>query len=563
MQVDVVQRGLSFRYRLRPDADDPDEGRRQFADCPTPFLLVNDEYRMVLPRAFKTLHPDAHALAIWYALRPVIGSRLELPFAVSERFAGWMLQANGVRLERVSAQQEPRRRPEPVVPSLLFSGGMDSMAASLLLPAGTHHLFLDRIPHRRPGEGRDALLDLVRQRAACSAVREDGNPVHRTADDHEHLFAPYPMWHSDMTLLPALYLADSLGLSTIDTGNVLDATYFGGYHAGGLTGWRMRPPDAMPGGAEPERERGDVLGAVGLSRAASIAGLSEVATTIVVARSRRRGKSFSCYYPTDGSFCMRCDKCFKKLLLRHIAEGEEVPGALFEGFLRIPYLAAIFARPYFDWHHVWFYLFQNLKCRHWFARELHRQARKGPDLSALEKWYPKAASEMEPAYAEAVRDNIARVVPIMSAAEMRRLETVEIPPLHAPPLKGMSGGAAAAPAGPPPGGGAGYPAETKALFRMLKAKLPKDEGPWGGWRIGEVYLRNQDPGVCLRLLRNGEGATLRLFKITGPADKFLVRLGSLGLACASERPPDRKVVLGLARSLLAAFAQARQELAGA
>lgn len=566
MRVEIDRRGRRFLYRLHPDADDPDEGRRGFGDRPDPFLLVHREYQVVLPRAFRAIHPDVHAVAIWFTLRPVVGSRLELPFAVSTDLADWMRKRHGVRLERVDERRRPRRRPGRVVPALRFSGGMDSMAASLLLPPRNHHLFLDRIPRLRPHEKPDALIDQARQREACRAVRGRGAPVHIVADDHEHLFVPYPMWHSEMSLLPALYLADSLGLRTIDSGDVLDAKYFRGYHAGEVRGWRMRPPQGFRAGSDPPFAFLEILG---LGRADSIAGLSEVATTAIVARSPYRDRSFSCYYPADGAFCMRCDKCFKKLLLRHVVEDREVPEALFEHFLAQPHLAAIFRRPYFDWHHVWYYLFQRLRCRHWFVRELQRQARRGPDLSCLEKWYPKARIEMEPAYADEVLARIGERVATMSAEETARLEACEVPPLEAPPAaRRRARIAAVAPAVPP--SDPPFPSEIKALYRLLRTKLPVGPEPrWGPYRLDDVFLRAGDPAVLLWLSvppgaavpPAGPSVVARLFRI-GPRSRAPVhaRLGSLGLFVESSGPVEAGVVRALVESLRAAFAEAAREI---
>ncbi|MBI4678083.1 MAG: hypothetical protein HY748_10920 [Elusimicrobia bacterium] len=575
MKVEIEVRDRTFFYRLRPDPDDPEKARREFKDSPDPFRLVHREYRMALPETFKTIHPDAHAAAVWLALKPVVGSRLDLPFAVSEAFAGWMLRTRRVRLSRVSRKQSPRERPDRVVPALLYSGGMDSTVASLLMPPATHHLFLDRIPHQGP---KEALIDLVRQRAACEAVRRAGRPVHVTADDHEHLFSPYPMWHSNMALLSCLTMADSLGLSTIDGGEVLDAVYFGGYLGRTkVRRWRMRPPPAdgrgLPerdgargGDAAPRTDHWDLLSAVGLSFASCVAGLSEVATAAMVARSRMRGKSFSCYYPSAESFCMRCDKCFKKLLLRHIAEGTEVPAALFGHFLGIPYLAAIFSRPYFDWHHVWYYVFQKMRCRHWFARELHRQAREGPDLSCLEKWYPKALRELEPAYAEVVVEAISRRVPAMTSAEVALLEGVDVPPLHAPRMKEARKGPAA-PA-PTPGPQAFPPplAEIQAVFDLLRAGLPSEaKSRWKAHRLDEVVLDPSDPVVWLRISRvgaKGDPALVRVFWIGGFEDRFAARLGPVGVSLGAECVIDDAFLAEIRLSLAAVLGPAAEKLAG-
>jgi hypothetical protein len=583
MKVDVTLRNRTFHYGLRLDPDDHEESQREFKDCPTPFLLVNREYRMSLPKCFKDIHPDAHALAIWYALRPVVASRLELPFAASPVLAQWLDQNYRVKLANVDERQAPRRMPEPVVPALLFSGGMDSMAASVLMPKATHHIVLDRLPHLRPGDSKDALIDLAVTRKACAAVAACGRRVHATADDHEFLFSPYPMWHSDMGRLPGLYLADSLGLSTLDAGEVFDATFFGGYHAGAAR-WRMAAAGEPPRPDAPGRARRAApaplindpqrfWNVVGLRRADSICGLSEVVTTRVVARSPYRGKSFSCYYPPapEGeSFCMRCDKCFKKLLLRHIADDQEVPVAFFEHFLSQPHLAAVFSRPYFDWHHVWYYAFQKMRCRHWFAREMQKQALQGPDLSVLEKWYPKAARSMEPAYADEVRENISRYAQTMSAADMARLEKLDIPPLHAPPLKDApkSGRRALRLPGRGPRQAQGdlFPAETKALFRLLKAKL-LDGRPqrWGGYKLEEVFLRPPEPSIWFRLSPpRGRAAGADLVALLSRAapggPKPLVRLGSHGIFFPVEGQADRAVLAPMARSLLAVLGQAHKDL---
>ncbi|MDD5627754.1 MAG: DUF6395 domain-containing protein [Elusimicrobia bacterium] len=556
MKVAVTRRGRAFHYSLRLDPDDHEESRRESKDCPAPFMLVNREYRVSLPESFRDIHPDLHALAVWHTLRPVVASRLELPFAASPELARWLYEGHGVTLVNVSSRQAPRRAPETVVPALLFSGGMDSMAASLLMPRSTRHLFLDRIPHLRPGDGEDVLIDLAVARKACAAVAASGRAVHAAADDHEFLFSPYPMWHSDMSRLPALYLADSLGLSTLDAGEVFDAAFFGGYHAG-ASRWRMKRREGRPPRPGERRAPEGFWGAAGLRRANSICGLSEVVTTAVVGRSRYRGKSFSCYYPPapgKESFCMRCDKCFKKLLLRAIADGQEVPEACFERFLSLPRLAAIFARPYFDWHHVWYYVFQKLRCRHWFARELQRQARQGPDLSVLEKWYPKAAQDMEPAYADAVRANIARCARTMTSAEMVRLEDLDVPPLHAPPLKDRPG----------PGRGPAVlvPAETKALFRLLQAKLLGARRPrWGGCRLEEVFLRPPEPSVWFRLRSPRGRDVVALLRRTAPdGPQPVLRLGALGICFPLEGRRPKALLGPMARAILAVLREARREL---
>jgi hypothetical protein len=119
--------------------------------------------------------------------------------------------------------------------------------------------------------------------------------------------------------------------------------------------------------------------------------------------------------------------------LDYAFDNKEVPSDLFEHFLQYPYLAAIFRRTFLDWHHVWYYVFQKIRCRHPLVAELARQARKGPDLSLLEKWYPGFADSCDASHRDEVVQNILKHLAPMSADEQARLESLDLPPLEVPP----------------------------------------------------------------------------------------------------------------------------------
>jgi hypothetical protein len=303
---------------------------------------------------------------------------------------------------------------------------MDSVAASLVMPRSTENLFLDRIPRvtgRRPAA--ETLIDLVHQRALLARLSQNGVRAHTVAADQEFLYRPYPIWHSDQSILAACYLADSLGLSTIHVGSVLDSFRFRGYLGDEQPrNWRFDTRAKVKGQ--------ELFRTVGLERGAPVLGCTEVGTVIIVNSSPYRGRTTSCYYPSPEPFCMRCDKCFKKLLLTYVVEDRPVPSELFERFVSQPALAGIFARPYFDWHHVWYYLFQRIRCRHWYAQELHRQAARGPDVSVLAKWYPTERRWIPRSCRGDVVENIGRHLETMTATEVEYLENLDVPPLHAP-----------------------------------------------------------------------------------------------------------------------------------
>ncbi len=442
MRIEMERDERGYAYRLNPDPDDRDAGLVEFADRPDREVLrVGDHYHVDLPGNVGDPHPDHHALAIWCAVRPYVGRRLELPFPVSTGFAARALKSLGVEFTRSSRAVEPWAPSADAPPALMFSGGTDSLAASLLMPPDTMHLVLGRITRfdRFDPAKTAGTVDQVDLRAVCDDVAATGRRVVIVSDDHEALSDPYPTWHTNIFVLPALYLARTLGLGVFDSGDVLDTAYIGGYHDGGVASWGFR---GLPRDRTEDEARGSVTdfltrpNPLALQRVESIRGLSAVATSAIVARSAMKGRAYSCSRPAVpnpyGRFCMQCDKCFMKLLLALVAEGRPVPAQLFDSFLAQPHLSAIFDRPYFDWHHLWFYLFQRMECDHPFARALRGQARDGPDLSFLERWYPRAADAIPQAYRASVVAQILDRVDPMTDAEVERLERMVLPPLRAP-----------------------------------------------------------------------------------------------------------------------------------
>ncbi len=462
VKVDCTFAESAFQYRITLDDDDRVEARRGFRGVvEDPIRLVGSQYRVELPVQAREPHPDLHATAIAYVLGPFIGTRLELPFGVSPEFAAMLLETAGVVVGNVDGGLSHRTPPAHPRPALLFSGGADSVAASLLLPPETVTLFLDRIPRgpERPGPPR-SLVEMTEARAMCRLLQRHDRDVVMLHEDHEALLEPYPTWHSEMSRLLPLYLADTFSVGVFETGDVLEVFGLGGYHDGSATQWVFRPRrgvvdgpatslpsegDSMEGrsasGAAEARPGNwwalDKLRGLGLEKVRSIGGLSEIATAKIVNRSAYRHRAASCYFHADSrwldsSFCLSCDKCFRKLLLSFVDDGTECPAEIFDNFLRQPHLRQALRKTYLDWHHVYYYAFQRPKCRHPLALELQRQAEQGPDLSLLERWYPPASAKIPAAYREATLSRIRSAVGEMSEAEVTRLDGLCVPPLVIP-----------------------------------------------------------------------------------------------------------------------------------
>jgi hypothetical protein len=515
MKVDVSFDGPRVRYGLELDEEDRDRILRDvpFREEKSSLVMVSREYEVVLPAPVERVHPDLHALALLLVLRPFVGRTLRLPFAVSTPLAEIVQRERGVTLAPVDTRLKSRRRPASSRTALLFSAGMDSAAASVVCPEDTIHLFLDRIPLAGNNRDTHTLVDLVHQRSVCRQAEQLGRRVLSVRDGHEQLFRPYPTWHTEMKILPVLYLADALDLGAFATGDVLCAIHFGGYQERASSSWSFRRPER--GSRHEALTDSQILATLeGIESVGCVEGLSEVATAIVVSRSPYADKTASCYYRSEGSYCMRCDKCFKKILLMHIARGQETPAALFEHFLAFDYLADIFSRPYFDWHHVWYYIFQRVRCDHWFVRELQRQAREGPDLSLLEKWYPRDLEEADAGeWGATIRQRICRYVQPMSNVEIRRLEGLDVPPLHAPPLPHA---------------------------RPLGAGL---DSPLGGGRAAPAGSAGDS---AVAVLAN------RVRALLTPAHGAAPEFAGFGVTLVTSLPDSRRVLVRLARSVPAA-----------
>jgi len=529
MRVEVDQDAARFVYHIEPDADDPRELLHTDSGGRETMRLVGDRWEVQLPAEFTRIHPDMHAAAIWLTLEPFVGSRLALPFGVSPAWARHAATTAGVAFPNVDPSLSPRPRPPGHRAGLLFSGGFDSLASSLLLPDDAVCLQTARIPRDTPEwpalkahvEAHMAGKALLRGRVAAT-----GRRVYPLFEDHEILYRPYPKWHSGQRVaqLASLYLADSLGLSIVEWGDILGNVLGLGFRFDRPSRWSFERArvrlDATPEEQAAVRlgthfgERGDYA-VLGLTKGSSVAPLSTVGTALVVHRSVHRGEALPCdlAYPDQpptwgvepvALYCMRCNRCFQKLLLDHVIRDQELPARLIDHFLRFPDVAADFRPAIVDWHHIWIYVFQRLRCDHPFVRILQRQARQAPDLALLEKWCPaiEHAVPQQP-YARAVRDRALRYVALMTEAEAEELAAWDLPPFD-PSEFAEYLSAASTPAAPPeqrrearPEGLRTRPDTLALRFRDATGRLPDHVFYVGRAEPGEpVFRREGELGVA-------------------------------------------------------------------
>lgn len=556
MRVDVSRSGRRFELRLHLEEPDPTTTRHLLSG--QELFLARDHYAVDLPESFRDIHPDLHATAILMAVRPFVGRELTLPFGVSSDLQELVEGALGIRLTRGDAALRPRTAPADGAPALLYSGGFDTSAASLVLPARTHVLNLDpRLPP--PDVTGPFRTQGQRMQAQCDKLVRLGRTVHRVAEDHERLFGPFPVWYvgDKMAWLAALYLADSLDVGFVETGHILEDLCGTGHRFDHADGWPLFPRDVFQGGAggltrvlagdvdppifaasreeeEEARQRrldrriepqDDVSRVLGFQFRRSLGGLSTVGSIFLVARGPYAGEAAPCdspvsfdsprtaFPPTSGA-CMECPRCFLKGVVADIAVGRETPRERVAHFLAMPKVAEELRGPFLDFHHVWYYAFQRLRCAHPWALELQRQAQRGPDLAALEKWQPASARLMPEAYRDEVVRNITALLETMTPAEAAGLAATVVPPLDLPAPDGTrTAGAdtrrAAAPAARAPAAAAARgPSDAPAGGAAGPAGAAEVTPAWGAWVEPHTALNitrrcNQDCIFCFEGDRTG------------------------------------------------------------
>jgi hypothetical protein len=247
------------------------------------------------------VHPDLLALALLLLCRPAVADELQLPRAVSPRFAAAAHHLAGLTLSPVDDQLAPRTPPAAGVPGLCFSGGIDSVAALTVLPSTTRCYFLER---RVPEGGAPRLLSPEAGLASVEGVRTRGRAVRVVPTDLEYLRDPPGFPEHYANAVPALLHADVDHLATIGWGLLMESAYRIG---------RARFVDYLDR-AYNRRWHG-LFAAAGLPMWNPVMGVSEVGTAILAAQGPYEGLAQSCVRAPLGTPCGACVKCFRKLVV--------------------------------------------------------------------------------------------------------------------------------------------------------------------------------------------------------------------------------------------------------
>lgn len=384
---------------VRPVEADPSEAMQQ------------STVRFTMPEgwSYPDLHPDLEAVAVLLALRPFIGSALQLPRPISAGLADVLHDAFSITVDHVD-DTLPIRRIDGGRVGLCFSGGVDSSAALLALPDATVCFFLDRSPP--PGGAAQGLYRPEAARHACERVESLGWAMVTVASDLEYVRKPvgFPVFDRssvESSGVPVVLCAGSMQLDAISWGTIAGVAYgtgFGGFidHA-----------------AVTEHERWRrVFAAVGLPVLNPIAGVSEIASSRMVMGSALDGFAQSCVRGRIGEPCRNCWKCVRKTLIASALTGDWPAPEEMDRLLLVRDVRRQLHLTPFPLSDVLSYALSRYPTSSDLVDVLRtRLACNGADLTYLEHWYAPVSAVWPAAYVEGLERSLDSSVGRMSALE--------------------------------------------------------------------------------------------------------------------------------------------------
>lgn len=406
MKVDVDTADGRLTWTISPEAGPPEADPSD--------AMQQSSVRFTMPEgwSYSDLHPDLEAVAVLLALRPYIGSALQLPRPISAALAEVLHDAFSITVAHVD-DTLPARRIDGGRVGLCFSGGVDSSAALLTLPDDTVCFFLDRSP---PPPGiTQGLYRPEAARHACERVESLGWAMVTVASDLEFVRKPvgFPVFDRssvESSGVPVVLCAGSMQLDAISWGTIAGVAYgtaFGGFidHA-----------------AVTEHERWRrVFAAVGLPVLNPIAGASEIASSRMVLGSSLEGTAQSCVRGRLGEPCRNCWKCVRKILVASALTGDWPAPEQMERLLLVRELRRHLHATPFPLSDVLCYALSRYPGSSDLVDVLRKRLACGvTDLAYLEHWYAPVKAVWPAAHAEEVEQNLDASVGRMSGDEESR-----------------------------------------------------------------------------------------------------------------------------------------------
>jgi len=273
------------------------------------------------PFSFKLPHPDLVALACIKIISPYVGRQLELERGVSPEFAEFIQKRYGFSLFPIDHSLKKRKPPVSPQWGVSFSGGADSVAASLIMPKTIPLIFSMRTQHTSLPE-IEQWYNVDGNLQSLNAMPDSYNKI-VVKTDFEYLsthisgnWCHYPDNYS--FTIPAILLADHLNLKGIITGDI----------------WAAFTADesVLKVAGDFKSHENGVYEQVGLMLDYPLSGVGEFGSALINRNFGMQDKTTTCAYGEYQNPCGKCLKCFRKTLIACAISGELPTRAQLEKF---------------------------------------------------------------------------------------------------------------------------------------------------------------------------------------------------------------------------------------
>lgn len=379
MKITLDSQRTSFFFSMELEGDDSVQGRGQGQAA---IKLLHNTFSFELPFFSQiTVHPDLLALAVLTVVLPWAGSGISFPKPVSRRFAECVADVFGLRVKGIDEDLPPREKGKKG--ALAFSGGVDSFAAALILPDETVKVSCIRkrhqeLPDRHPAYSTHAIRKIT----------EFVDNAHAVYADLEHIVGPFPQYPTWPALSsPCLLLADHFDLHSVSFGSIMGAIYL-------QSGRRFAAVDS------PDAEWRKLFAAAGLDLNKPVAGLTEIATAVVVNQSAYRDIAASCQFGSYQHPCMQCRKCLRKYFIHLAVSGEKPRRDILDDFWQQKMIRTyLCSPPPVRFHHIYLHAFSGINRADLtvpFQLFYDKLMIDGQDVDWCRRYYPPALAAFIP-----------------------------------------------------------------------------------------------------------------------------------------------------------------------
>ncbi|MCL1142329.1 DUF6395 domain-containing protein [Shewanella gaetbuli] len=316
-------------------------------------------------------HPDLIALSSILLAYPFFTQEIKVPFAVSKEFSDTFYSVTKRKVSPVDPFLKPRISPEKSVPSLCFSGGIDSTAALMLMPKETKMFFCDRmIPSNTKS--------LYNKYAALNTVNdlfEAGYDITTVPTDFEYIRSRVGFPTDLASAVPSLLLADKYSIDSIAFGLIMESGYRVGHNK--YENYLHRTH---------YKRWGTLFKLVGCPLYLPVVGLSEVGTSKIAQTFSHSHTVRSCMRGDEYTECGKCIKCLRKSLLASALNNVKVDDSLIKSNLQSAEVIKTLSGEYIRHENVYRYILNKIDLP--VLSRLNSYIKdESEDVSWMEKWY--------------------------------------------------------------------------------------------------------------------------------------------------------------------------------